>query len=283
MAGGTPVRQTDDSICLHCGGDLAGRDAYPLGDGFVCHECDQALRERPFPKWLKGGVVAMLTVVVFSFFYNWRFIQAHLDMLRLQRMTESGRFDLDKAIALAESAAKNVPESTEAVSSAARYGAIRKMREALKILFEDGPKKKAIELVESARPHLPPEMQPAAAEALASAEMGLAFDHADYDRMLKFAEEFAKSHPNEPRAQLAEASALAAKYAKGGEVSHRQKAKAIIDKALANAAAKEDPEVQGFVNRIEHRLATREIVKRKDFEKRFPNGWKAEDKTEAKP
>jgi hypothetical protein len=34
-----------------------------------------------------------------------------------------------------------------------------------------------------------------------------------------------------------------------------------------------------YVSRIQHRLATREILSGKEFEQRFPEGWKPEGKT----
>lgn len=108
------------------------------------------------------------------------------------------------------------------------------------------------------------------------AELAVAFDTKDYAAMANAAEKLAERHPESRMSQLQKASAYACQFASAGDQEARRKAVEVIE------AEKAHPDLtdadKRYVSRIQHRLATREILNGKEFEQRFPDGWKPEEK-----
>jgi hypothetical protein len=94
-------------------------------------------------------------------------------------------------------------------------------------------------------------------------------------RFLAKSEEIAALAPDQPSALASVASAYACKYATTGDTSFRDKSLEQLERARAAAGAVSE-EFAVYENRIRHRLQSREIITGKEFEKRFPHGWKAE-------
>jgi hypothetical protein len=114
------------------------------------------------------------------------------------------------------------------------------------------------------------------------AEIGDAFDRKDYDTFLAKSKEIATQNPKEAQVAAGVASAYACKYAVTGEESFRQEALRQLEKAAA-LAPPGDKDYPEYANRIRHRIETREIIKREEFRRRFPNGWKPEAAPSAEP
>ncbi len=74
-------------------------------------------------------------------------------------------------------------------------------------------------------------------------------------------------------AKLSLASAYACLFAATGDEAARKEAVSRLPSEDERAAL--SPEEQKYVNRIEYRLATRDIILSKEFDRRFPQGWKA--------
>ena len=76
------------------------------------------------------------------------------------------------------------------------------------------------------------------------------------------------------------ASAHAAKYAATGDPDHKQKALEFLDQAAAKQGNSPDLQeyLQEYQPRIRYRLQTREIIDKKEYDRRFPQGWKEEMK-----
>jgi hypothetical protein len=106
---------------------------------------------------------------------------------------------------------------------------------------------------------------------LLRAEAGAAFRKKDYDRFERLAEDAAKQQPGDAIAQAQVASALACEYAVSGNEALRRRAEAKLDEA--NRMDSATLGATHYVERIRHRLETREIIDSKEFFRRFPNGW----------
>jgi hypothetical protein len=68
------------------------------------------------------------------------------------------------------------------------------------------------------------------------------------------------------------ASAWACKHAQTGEPAFRERALECLEEAAKMAQG--DPQFTEYEDRIRHRLDSREIITRDEFQRRFPNGWK---------
>jgi tetratricopeptide (TPR) repeat protein len=105
------------------------------------------------------------------------------------------------------------------------------------------------------------------------AEIGAAFNKKDYDRFLEKAQELLQQTPQDRTAVAVVASAYACKYAVTGDRQFYDKAMEMLQKA---DGLKNESDDSTYSERILHRLESREIIDRKEFEKRFPHGWKSQ-------
>jgi len=100
------------------------------------------------------------------------------------------------------------------------------------------------------------------------AEIAVAFESAEYDTFLAKAKEDLATQPDYPRTVAQVASALACKYAVTGEENYKAEATETLDKARALAGS-DDADFKECEERILHRLRTRDIINRKEYDRRF--------------
>jgi hypothetical protein len=114
------------------------------------------------------------------------------------------------------------------------------------------------------------ELQEAINTLISVAERGDAFNRKDYDAFLAKAKEFEAQHPDEPGAVAQVASALACKYAVTGQESYKTQALEVLDKAKKLAVEDEDKErFKEYEERILHRVKTRKVISKKEYDRRF--------------
>ena len=107
---------------------------------------------------------------------------------------------------------------------------------------------------------------------LVQAEMGVAFDQYDYDTFLAKARELADRDSRNAMSRGTLASALACKYAATRDEQYKREAAEALTAAKGMPGA-DTPEFAAYEDRIQFRLATREIIKTDEFMRRFPQGW----------
>jgi predicted Zn-dependent protease len=200
-------------------------------------------------------------VTIFSFAWNWRFVRGYFEARESMRAIGAG--DIEKASRLMTAASQHVPESRE-------LGAMADMNKGLLLAKQDRPAE-AVPLLRRARGAMP--------EArfldllILQCEMSMAFDAKDYDGFLTKARAIHQAMGDKAVVLGSLASAYACKYAVTGDESFRKQA--LEQLRLAGQAKDRDPKEQAELEqRILHRLETREIIDRKEFRKRFPDGWK---------
>jgi hypothetical protein len=259
------TRMVDPTICVHCAADN-GTAAWPELAGLpTCTKCSDFFRNRPFPNWLKISAVVFLCVAVAAFVYNWRFFMGYVEFLRGMRAIE--REQVEQGVALLDSAARRVPEVPE-------LAVVPNLLNAQRLLADD-KSDEALALLAKSRPFVPDNLHDAFRQAESSAQMGVAFNRHDYDAFLTAAQALAESMPNEPAAIAAVAAAHACKFAATGDPAFHQQNLEQLERARSLAGA-DDAEFREYENRIQHRLATREIITKEQFHERFPDGWKPE-------
>lgn len=260
------TRMVDPTVCVHCEADN-GQAEWPTIAGLpACTTCEAFFRNRPFPGWLKVAFVAFLLVAAAAFAYNWRYFKAYVELIQGGHALERG--DVSAAVDLFESAAHRVPEIPE-------LAVIPNLYRAQQLVAEDKCEE-ALAMLQQSEPFAPEEWLDAFRQTRLYAEMGLAFDNKDYDTFLDRAKSIAAEMPNEAAPLASVASAYACKYATTADPAFREQCLQYLQRAKA-LAGPEDERFQEYENRIRHRLHTREIITRDDFNRRFPNGWKPED------
>jgi len=256
-------RQFDPTVCANCGKDNGNLELMKLAGLPACEQCITFFRNRPYPMWIKAAMVGLAAIVVFSFIWNWRFVQAYINIRTSETAVRAG--NLETAAKLFRSAATKVPEVKDLSAIALFY-------EGAQMLREDKPDE-ALKLLNSSKAELPQGFP--VDEIISLAEIGVAFDNKDYDKFLTLALQASEKRSNNPTAVAQVASAYACKYAVTGDDQFKQQSLDFLKKARTLS------EQQGGLNefaeyegRILHRIETRDIISHDEFKKRFPNGWK---------
>lgn len=254
------ARQTDPTICVNCGKDN-GSGQLPILAGLpVCPECENFLRHRPFPAWVKAFLIGVLAVTVFAFFWNIRYVQAYCQMRTALQYKHS---NIEKSAELMESASKNVPECGFLRGFAAFYKGMA--------LLQKDENKQALESFNLCRGLMPYTLNNTLENLIDKANIGEAFDDKNYDKFLALAIEHSNKNPDDAKAAMQLSSAYACKYATTGDEQFKQKSLDTLEKAKTLSTKK--PFSKEYEERILYRLYTREIISTKEFKKRFPNGW----------
>jgi hypothetical protein len=264
---GDVIRQTDPTVCSQCNTDEGARELPRVAGMPVCRFCEDGLRRRPFPAWVKLSFVLLLALAVFAFVYNRRFFLGYVEMHRAGGAMARG--DLSQASALMTAAAGHVPEQPYLKVMADFFTGID-----LVVRDENA---EAIRLLQDCSARFParsPERQ-AADFYLLAAQAGAAFEAKDYDRFLAKQNEILKARPAEAMAMAGVASAYACKFAVTGDEAHKKQALHYLEMAASRDTG---PQAVDYRQRILHRLQTREIIKKQEFDRRFPNGWNPETK-----
>jgi hypothetical protein len=264
---GEITRLVDPTVCAQCAKDGGSEELPRIANLPVCETCDELFRNRPFPTWLKVSFAVFLCVAVGAFVYNMRFFLAYVDLVRGNRALENQQ--VDKGVTLLAAAAERVPEIPELATIPNLFKAGQ--------LIKEEKNREALTLLE--KTHLPPksELESTYRDVELEAQLGLAFQERNFDRFLEHSQQLLAKHPNECSALGGAASAYACKYAETGDAQYRTQALSYWDQAKKQAGEHKDL-VEDFENRLQHRLQTREIISRKEFAERYPNGWKPEEK-----
>lgn len=257
LEGKKVVREFDPTVCFNCSMDSGDVPLKQLGSYPVCDACEQAIRAKVFPTWVKAFFAGVIILVVFSLVWNWRFIEAYYQMKRTDAVVESGT--LSDAADLFAKLSTNLPEVKELDQVAAYY-------KGMWLLQED----KGAEALDAfkrcgdlpANYNLP--------VLMLQAEIAESFDSKDYPGFVDASKRYL-SFDSTAVALAQVASAYASVYASQRSDSARSMALEYLQKA--NATHDTTHFFSEYVNRIEHRLATGEIIDKEEFDAKFPNGW----------
>jgi len=252
------------SICGGCRRETRFTPWPQLAGMPMCPECTAFLRKRPYPVWVRVffGVVAAL--VILSTALNLRFVRAHFASRAMWAALQAR--DFETAAARAGAAAGFVPETPE-------LSTLNDFCQGLACIENDRAAE-AVKHFGRCRKQLPPGY--GVDSLLAQARCIAAFDVADYDGFLAESRAIAAARPKDAAARAGVASALACKYATTTNEAFRAESLLALDRARV-LAGPDDAEFGGYEQRIRHRLHAREIITKKAFDARFPDGWSADE------
>lgn len=258
---GDIIRNVDSTVCVWCNAD-GGTTEHQLlvASQPTCEPCNTRMRNWPYPVWVKLSFAFLVLLAIAAFIYNYRFVDSLVAVRQAKRAANRG--DVARAADLWERAARQIPEERSLASIAQLYRGIA-------LLAED----RCQEAVDKLQAYMQTAPQDTAVKNyLLHAEIGASYDRKDYQTMLQKAQELQAAKPTEGQTAMMVASAAACVYANTGEGSDLATADEWIKKA--REIGFNGPPADEYEDRIRHRLATRQIVKKADFEKQFPNGWK---------
>jgi len=298
---GAVKAQQDPTVCAKCGADNGMLEWPTVAGAPLCDACRRQYVSRPYPAWIKLAMLAILTLAVVELARNWRLFQAYFEIPRAGKAYHEGR--IEDAHALMAAAAAHVPELHHLATQERFLGGLCLIRqgkpaEAIPLLSEalrDWPEKdgsapaffllvariedrmaqdhsaEAVPLIQELKTRFPDGAR-TADDLMLQAQIGAAFEAKDYDRFLAKAREAFQRDPDHPMSWAMLASALACKYAVTGEESFKTQATEALGKARAMAG--EDKSIAEYLERIAHRLKSREIIDKKEYDRRFRAGAK---------
>jgi hypothetical protein len=255
--------QHDPTICINCGKDNGDWELKKMAGLPTCEQCAAFFKNRPYPTWLSFAMLGLVAIVILSFAWNWRFVQAYIDIRTTKTYIKAG--DFATTAKLFKSAAEKVPEVKGISAMASFYQGITFLKENKSV--------EALKLFNSCRANIPSSFP--IEEMIANAEVGVAFDNKDYDKFLAIATQLSEKYPDDPRNMAQISSAYACKYAVTGDEQFKKQSLEYLEKAKSMSQKKNGlNEFAEYEDRILYRLETRDIISRDDFKKKFHNGWK---------
>lgn len=256
---GSLLGLTDPTICGRCGADFGSMELPRVGGLSLCHPCEEIVRNRPFPAWLPMALAVLVALAGFTFWRNQRFLTGYVALVRASQAFRKA--DLDAAAKSMAAASRAVPEARDVAGMAAFF-------RGLQLLREDKSAEAVAELTR-AKQAFPSEKT--LDRVLLSAQAGAAFDARDYELFLEREQQLQRLDPTDAVAEAGVASAFACRYAVSGDPALKAQALAHLERAAG--MVKGDPErFREYERRIRHRLETREIISRQEYERRFPRG-----------
>lgn len=169
---GSVVRGIDPTVCGRCQMDN-GESELPHVAGFhACESCENFVRHRPFPLWLKAAFGFILVLLVVSLVRNWPYFRAYMEWHWAQRLFERG--DIEDGMKLVDRAAARVPGSNG-------LGFAIELFHAMNLLRQDRAKE-ALPILQRCKAQYPND--PNLTKPLLNAEMSVAFDNKEYDQFL---------------------------------------------------------------------------------------------------
>jgi tetratricopeptide (TPR) repeat protein len=296
------TREIDPTICSQCQTDY-GRTELPLVGGLpFCDNCRQAVYNRGFPAWLTASLAGLLVLLAVALWHGSAYFRAERSLILGERALGQGSYV--QAAAYFEDVLKMSPKGQKGVLLSAKAyllaGDVEKGQAAINrrekfeqdALFREvnalwSRTVSAFDKAERAS-NLQQErkweeaakvMREAATEYPQSAYLavaadlyagGAAFQRKDYDRFLEFTKAAMSRDSNDANTLATAASAFACKYAVTGNPEFRAQSEEMLDKAKALVTSPEAQEwYDEYAERIHHRLDSREIIERDEYNRRF--------------
>jgi hypothetical protein len=251
-------KEFDPTVCFSCGKDFDDTILNRISDYPVCLACEQSIKNKAFPKWVKAFFIGVLTLVAFSFFSNYRFIEAYSNLKKSSRALEEK--DYKTAADEFKSAHDNIPEINEIGALASFYNGIN--------LLNDDKSTEALAEFIACKDFVPRDLQ--IENYITQAEMGSGFDTKNYHLFLNAAKKNLQIDTTIAMSWAGVASAYACLYGS----SKTDSIKVFYDYYLGKSLSLNDTtkEFSNYINRLRYRFATGDILTKEEFDKKFPYG-----------
>lgn len=253
------TKEHDPTVCSFCQKDFDTTELEKISQYPICTDCIKDVKNKTFPLWVKGFFAAVLLLVAFSFFWNWKYYTAYKNIQTANELFQTGNFkEAGKEMAQASAI---VPEVQDLEILSSYYNGIALLNEDKNVL--------AIKEFNKCKDALPPDYD--VDYLLLQARIGVAFDSKDYEGFLANTKELMKKDSTSVYSCAAMASAYACIYVDKADEEAKKKAYDYLQRAKNIDSV--SVEAKGYYSAIEYRIDSRKIIKREEFDKQFPNGW----------
>jgi tetratricopeptide (TPR) repeat protein len=297
------ARAVDPTICTQCKADFGSSPLPVIGTLPFCSSCSQLLYNRPFPGWLKSSLAGLFLLLGVALWHGIPYFKAGRSLVLGERAIEHHNYrqatpHLEQVLQVSPTGQKGVLLAAKAyvlsgdientqktLNRRKEYEnddlfkevngiwtrastAFEKGAQAAK-LSEEEKDEEAAKLMQEATNEYPE--SPDLALAATMYNGFAAFDRKDYDRFLALSRKALQTKPDDPGLVAMVASALACKYAISGDNQYRTEAEQLLERA--RILSQGSPELKStyleYSERIRYRLGSREILTKKEYDKRF--------------
>lgn len=259
LEGKKALKVLDPTVCVQCQTDFDTTSLPTLGQYPICDPCQATIKEKTFPLWVKGFLGGIAVIVVFSFFWNWKYYSAYRTFNGGIAFAQRG--DYKQAAAVIKQASQEVPEATDLQILTNYY-------EGLDALLNN-KSEKALVAFNKCEGKVPADFNLTLLQL--QAKTGTAFDHHDYKGFLSGCQESLSLDSTQVANWMGVASAYSCLYVAEGQDDY--KVKAMQHLARAKQLDSTSPDVKEYYNMIDYRLTQHQLITRTDFKKQFPHGW----------
>lgn len=296
------------SICARCNTYIGSApDAVQIGALRFCAACSKTIRDWDYPAWLKATLAFLVVLLAVALVHGRKYFHAGREMYIGERLVKKGGYTealphlketlriapaSDKAALLAAKSAllsgdfetadrviqghngghfedAGKPEFREVLAIWNRATeALKKANRAAELEQQEGKEEEAAKLMHAAAAGYPE--LPSLAFAAEYYDSGAAFARGDYDTFVAIARKQWNDHPSASTA-AALASSLACKFAVTGDATFKQESEGML--AKSQQMAQGDPEalknLEEYFPRIRYRLDSRQIITKKEYDRRF--------------
>ena len=249
----------DKTVCSFCNKDNGSIELNTIGNSPVCEDCETRIKNLTFPNWVKGFFALIVLIVVFAFFWNWKYYDAYNDFKAANISIKEGNYS--NASILMRNASEKVPEVAELKTLSTYYNG-------LNFLTKDKSEEALVEF-NKCKQDLPDDYN--INDLILQATMGATFDKKDYEGFLSASKESLKLDSLTALSWARLASAYACIYASNGDDS----SKTLANNSLTHAKSIDSisKEMNDYYKKIEYRIYSRQILSTEDYNKKYPNGW----------
>lgn len=304
----TFTRNVDGSVCALCGAENPAGSDFPFRKKLpFCEKCGPRVERWPYPAWLKLSLAGLVLLLAASLIHGRTYFHAGREMYLGERCVKQSKFAeavphlkeavriapaSDKAVLLLAKAALKVGDVGTAAKALQGHDegrfengqdadflemkslweratrAMKKANDAGKLAEAGGKDVEADKLFRQAVAEYPESKEMAA--AVPYFDEGAAFEQKDYDKFLALAQEVFAKTPNASNAATI-ASAWACRYAASGNVQFKDEAEQFLTKAqqMAQSDPEEMKRLEEYLPRIRHRIDSREVITKQEYDKRF--------------
>ncbi len=253
-------REIDPTICANCDKDFGTLVLDKMSAFPICENCHIAIKNKTFPTWVKGFLVGLLVIIIGSFIWNWKYFEAYNGLNQTFVHFENG--DFNKASQTIIAASSLVPESEDMQILVSYF-------KGTELLINDKSEEALIEL-KKCNGILPDEYN--VNVLILQAKTGSAFDTKNYEEFLEVSKQSLALDTTSAISYIGVASAYACLYAQNNTIETKENALEYLKKAKAIDSTSD--EIKEYLNRIEYRIYSKNIITGKEFLEKYPNGWK---------
>lgn len=299
------LRILDPTICANCSTDWGNTELQTVGGLPCCSQCRDKFYNYPFPKWLRASLALSLVLLALALAHGWNYFRLGSQLFRGERLINAKQYkeaavslktvvdyapDCEKCILLLAKAyfldgnpdagyktlmkhnngyfEERTELSGEVKGIADRVAGALALTETIDNQLRSEQPDQALQSLKQARQKYPEWKALNGGEIPIS--IAIAFKKQEWDQFLSLAEESFREDPTSSEAAAQVASALAAKYAATGDRRFRERSEEMLAKAKTLAITIDNiTAFTEYSERIQHRLTTREIIDKDEYDRRY--------------